>query len=125
MGGQLPLSSVYASAIPLLSVMICRRPFALLWTLAMVCLLLAGLFTKTDAPPFPGYVTLLAGITVVVPTLISMLLHRKVWEVALENEALARRKLRDQHEEQRQFDKKLRDFERQESLGLMAGRNCS
>ncbi len=122
MGGQLPLSSVYASAIPLLSVMICRRPFALLWTLAMVCLLLAGLFTKTDTPAFPGYVTLLAGMTVVVPTLISMHLHRKVWEAALENEALARRKLRDQHEEQRQFDRKLRDFERQESLGLMAGR---
>ncbi len=122
LGGQLPLSSIYASAIPLLSVMICRRPYALFWTLFTVCLLLVGLFTKTDAPTFPSYINLLAGVTVVVPTLISMLLHRKVWEAALENEALALRKLRDQHEEQRQFDRKLRDFERQESLGLMAGR---
>lgn len=122
MGGKLPLSSVYASAIPLLSVMICRKPFALLWTITMVCLLLLGLLTTSEVLTFPSYISLLAGVTVVVPTLISMLLHRQVWEAALENEALARRKLREQHEEQRQFDRKLRDFERQESLGLMAGR---
>ena len=125
LGGSLTLSAIYASAIPLLSVMICRPPLANLWSLLMVLVLLAGMLVEpAQQVQSPAWLTLLGGITVVIPTLVSMLLHRRVWENALHSEELAQQQIREQHESQRLLDRKLSEFERQESLGLVAGRTA-
>ena len=66
--------------------------------------------------------SLVGGITVLIPTLISLLLHRQIWTEALTNERLAAARLHQQHNEQRALDKRLSEHERSESLSLMAGR---
>lgn len=123
-GGTLTLAAVYASAIPLLSVMICRPALALFWSALMAGFLLISMLQIVPQSEFetPAWLTLAGGITVVIPTFISIFLHRKVWEAALQESADARQQLREQHTHQRSLDKRIAAFERQEGLGLMAGR---
>ncbi|MEM6702991.1 MAG: response regulator [Acidobacteriota bacterium] len=124
MGGQLPLASIYAPAIPVLSVMICTVRATYLWSGLMVTALGAGIAfgPLVDTPAPPRWLSLVGGITVLIPTLLSMLIHRRVWSEALANERRTAAQLHRQHNEQRALDKRLSEHERNESLSLMAGR---
>lgn len=124
MGGRLPLASIYAPAIPLLSVMICSVRATFVWSGLMVAALFGGIVfgPLVEAPAPPRWMSLAGGITVLVPTLISLLLHRRIWNEALANERRAAAQLHRQHNEQRALDKRLSEHERSESLSLMAGR---
>ena len=123
-GGSLPLAAIYSPAIPLLSAMICSRRATLLWSGLMALALLIGIVLGPQAmlAEPPPWMALAGGLTVLVPTLLSMLLHRRIWEGALEGEQLAQAELNKQHQEQRALDKRLSEHERSESLSLMAGR---
>ncbi len=123
-GGILPLASIYAPAIPLLTVMICGARAAVVWSAIMAGSLALGIAigpvgSLTTPPP---WLALAGGITVLVPTLLTMLLHHRVWTRAVAGERQARERLWAQHDEQRALDKRLSEHERSESLGLMAGR---
>ena len=123
-GGVLPLASIYSSAIPLLSVMTCSVRMSVVWSFTMALCLGIGIFRGpqivVEAPP--PWLALAGGITVLLPTLASMLLHRKVWDDAVTREREATERQRQQHQEQRALDKRLSENERSESLSLMAGR---
>ena len=123
--GQLPLAAIYSPAIPLLSVMICGTRGAITWSGLMGMMLLAGLVfgpLGSQLPEPPPAMALLGGLTVLIPTLLSMLLHRSVWAQAVENERQLRESLATAHVRQRDLDKRLSQHERTESLTLMAGR---
>lgn len=124
-GGYWPLASIYAPAIPLLTVMVCGVRAAFAWSTIMCLCLLGGIFigplAENLASP-PPWFALFGGIAVLIPTLISMLLHRRVWQQAVIREAKANAQLRDQFDRQRELDKRLSESDRAESLAQMAGR---
>ena len=124
-GGLWPLASVYAPAIPLLTVMVCGVRAAIVWSTIMCLCLLGGIFIgplADDLAAPPPWFALYGGIAVLIPTLISMLLHRRVWQQAVIREAQANAQLREQFDRQRELDKRLSESDRAESLAQMAGR---
>ena len=123
-GGVLPLASIYSSAIPLLSVMTCSVRMSVVWSSAMALCLAIGIARgpQIEVASPPPWFALAGGITVLVPTLLSMLLHRRVWDRAVSREREASEQMRMQHQEQRALDKRLSESERSQSLSLMAGR---
>ena len=124
MAGHFPLAAIYAPAIPLLSVMICSRRAALGWSAVMVSALAAGMFAEpaTSAAAMPPWVTLAAGITVLVPTLLSMFLHRQVWEDALQRERAARQELTMSAAKEAELESRVLAEKHSQSLESMARR---
>ena len=124
LGGGLPIAPIYAPAIPLLSVMTCTWRATFFWSGAMAAAMGFGIVTGPiiEMPAAPPWLALAGGITVLVPTLLSLLVHRLVWEGAVDRERHAQLQLTRQHAEQRALDKRLYDHDRSQSLELLAGR---
>ena len=123
-GGGLPVAAIYAPAIPLLSVMTCTWRATFFWSGIMVAAMVFGIISGPilEMPPAPPWLALAGGVTVLIPTLLSLMLHRLVWEGAVERERQAQIRLSSQHAEQRALDKRLYDHDRSQSLELLAGR---
>ncbi|MEM7100951.1 MAG: ATP-binding protein [Pseudomonadota bacterium] len=124
-GGLWPLAAIYAPVVPLLSVMICGARAAVGWTLVMGSFLFSAIAfgpVGLDLAPPPPRMALLGSLTLIVPVLLSMLLHRSVWVGAVANERELRAQVTRQIGTQRDLDKRLSEHERTESLSLMAGR---
>lgn len=124
LGGGLPISSIYAPAIPLLSVMTCTWRATFFWSSTMLAALSLGIVTGPilEMPPAPPWLALAGGVTVLIPTLISLIIHRLVWEGAVDRERQAQIQLTRRHAEQRALDKRIYDHDRSQSLELLAGR---
>ncbi len=91
-GGLWPLASVYTPAIPLLTVMVCGVRPAIVWSSIMCACLIGGIVfgpMATDLARPPPWFALFGGIAVLIPTLISMMLHRRLWQQAVIREAQA------------------------------------
>lgn len=123
-GGSLPVAAIYAPAIPLLSVMTCTWRATFFWSGVMVAAMVFGIVSgpMLTMPPAPPWLALAGGVTVLIPTLMSLIVHRLVWQGAVEREQQAQIRLSRQHAEQRALDKRLYDHDRSQSLELLAGR---
>ena len=125
MGGYAPLAATYAAAIPLLSVMICGTRGAIVWSGAMLLALIAGILFGPLAPnpqPVAPWFGLAGGMVMLVPTLISMLMHRSIWANAVRREKFAQMQLTQQFQREQTLARKLADSDRAQGLTLMAGR---
>lgn len=121
--GASPISAIYAGAIPLMTMMVCRTGETYFWCGLMAVCLIIGMF-GTPPPDFrvpPPWLGHAAGLTFLGLALVGLRVHRDAWDSAVEEARDAYRELRTNHDQQRMLDQRLRSQERAESLALMAG----